>query len=197
MKSFLGFLFFVFFMGMVQAQTDADTYQNNANESYEEDTYVYPENDPTREGQQIFVEELLDLAGFVHEKIEVYQTLSNKARVFRVRFDSVNGAFVFVRWDKVKRENYIDNRRIDPGIYYSLKTAREIMRKQTDQASFGVDDAAIQAGDQESISSGELQDLREEYKLQQEERKQKEMQQQSSKRTPRLRRQRRQLKKNN
>ena len=71
------------------------------------------------------------------------------------------------------------------------------MRKQTAQASFGLDDVAIQAGDQETISSGELQDLREEFKLQQEEQKQKEMQQQSSRRTPRMRRQRRQLKKKN
>ena len=169
----------------------------NTAERFEEGEYLYPENDPSREGQQFFVEDLLDFAGYVPEKIEVYQTLSNNARVFRVKFDSVNGAFLFVRWDKVKKENYVDNRRIDPGIYYNLKTAREIMRKQTAQASFGLDDVAIQAGDQETISSGELQDLREEFKLQQEEQKQKEMQQQSSRRTPRMRRQRRQLKKKN
>ena len=176
-----------------QAQYNSE----NTAERFEEAEYLYPENDPSREGQQFFVEDLLDFAGYVPEKIEVYQTLSNNARVFRVKFDSVNGAFLFVRWDKFKKENYVDNRRIDPGIYYNLKTAREIMRKQTAQASFGVDDVAIQAGDQETISSGELQDLREEFKLQQEEQKQKEMQQQSSRRTPRMRRQRRQLKKKN
>ena len=176
-----------------QAQYESE----NTEEPFEGAEYLYPENDPSREGQQFFVEDLLDFAGYVPEKIEVYQTLSNNARVFRVKFDSVNGAFLFVRWDKVKKENYVDNRRIDPGIYYNLKTAREIMRKQTAQASFGLDDVAIQAGDQETISSGELQDLREEFKLQQEEQKQKEMQQQSSRRTPRMRRQRRQLKKKN
>ena len=176
-----------------QAQYESE----NTEEPFEGAEYLYPENDPSREGQQFFIEDLLDFAGYVPEKIEVYQTLSNNARVFRVKFDSVNGAFLFIRWDKVKKENYVDNRRIDPGIYYNLKTAREIMRKQTAQASFGVDDVAIQAGDQETISSGELLDLREEFKLQQEEQKQKEMQQQSSRRTPRMRRQRRQLKKKN
>lgn len=187
------FFCFLVFSAPIQAQYDTE----DTGDSIEEDEYLYPENDPSKDGQQFFVEDLLDFAGYVPEKIEVYQTLSNNARVFRVKFDSVNGAFLFVRWDKVKKENYIDNRRIDPGIYYNLKTAREIMRKQTTQASFGIDDAAIQAGDQETISSGELQDLREEFKLQQEEREQKEMQQKSSRRTPRMRRQRRQLKKNN
>ena len=185
---------FLLTVGYLQSQYDVE---NDYSDTVEEDVYVYPENDPSREGQQFFVADLLDFAGYVPEKIEVYQTLSNKARVFRVKFDSVNGAFIFVRWDKVKKENYIDNRRIDPGIYYNLKTAREIMRRQTEEASFGIDDAAIQAGDQEVISPGELQDFREEFKLQEKEREQKELQQQAGRRTPRMRRQRRQLKKNN
>ena len=72
-------------------------------DNYEEE-YLMPENDPSSEGQRFFVEDLLDMAGYVPEKIEVYQTLPNKARVFRVRFDSINGAFIFVRWDKkIKR----------------------------------------------------------------------------------------------
>ena len=194
MLRFLTLYCFLLTVGYLQSQYDVE---NDYSDTVEEDVYVYPENDPSREGQQFFVADLLDFAGYVPEKIEVYQTLSNKARVFRVKFDSVNGAFIFVRWDKVKKENYIDNRRIDPGIYYNLKTAREIMRKQTAEASFGIDDAAIQAGDQEVISPGELQDFREEFKLQEKEREQKELQQQAGRRTPRMRRQRRQLKKNN
>lgn len=172
-----------------QANDEYDTYE-------EEEEYLYPENDPSSDGQRYFVEDLLDFAGYVPEKIQVYQTLSNNARVFRVRFDSINGAFIFVRWDKKNKENYVANKLIDPGVYYNLKVAREVMRKQTNKASFGVEEAAIQAADQEKIGAGELQDLREQYKLDEEERKLKETQQ-SAKRTPRMRRQRRQLKKNN
>ena len=62
-----------------------------------EDEYLEPINDPSAEGQRFFVEELLDIAGYVPEKIQIYQTLPNKARVFRVKLDSVNGGFVFVR----------------------------------------------------------------------------------------------------
>ena len=170
---------------------------NDEYNTYEEvEEYLYPENDPSSDGQRYFVEDLLDFAGYVPEKIQVYQTLSNNARVFRVRFDSINGAFIFVRWDKKNKENYVANKLIDPGVYYNLKVAREVMRKQTNKASFGVEEAAIQAADQEKIGAGELQDLREQYKLDEEERKLKETQQ-SAKRTPRMRRQRRQLKKNN
>ena len=172
-----------------QANDEYDTYE-------EEEEYLYPENDPSSDGQRYFVEDLLDFAGYVPEKIQVYQTLSNNARVFRVRFDSINGAFIFVRWDKKNKENYVANKLIDPGVYYNLKVAREVMRKQTNKESFGVEEAAIQAADQEKIGAGELQDLREQYKLDEEERKLKETQQ-SAKRTPRMRRQRRQLKKNN
>ncbi len=162
----------------------------------EEEEYLYPENDPSSEGQRYFVEDLLDFAGYVPEKIQVYQTLPNNARVFRVRFDSINGAFIFVRWDKKSKENYVANKMIDPGVYYNLKVAREAMRKQTNKASFGVEEAAIQAADQEKIGAGELQDLREQYALDQEESKLKATQK-NTKRTPRMRRQRRQLKKNN
>lgn len=187
---FLSTLLVMFFITSLHAQ----------DEVYEEDeevVYLYPENDPSPEGQQGFVEELLDYAGYVPERIEIYQNLPNNARVFRVRFDSINGAFIFIRWDKAKKENYVANKMIDPGVYYNLKTAREIMRKQTNQANFVKEDAALQAGDQDKISSGELQDLREEFKLKEEERKANELNQQSKKRTPRMRRQRRQLKKNN
>ena len=60
-------------------------------------------NDPSLETQTAFVSELLYVAGYVPEKIEVYQTLPNYAHVFRVKLDSVNGGFIFVRWDKNKK----------------------------------------------------------------------------------------------
>lgn len=152
--------------------------QDNDSELSDEEYYsLYPEplNDPSSEGQRFFVEDLLDVAGYVPERIEIYQTLPNKARVFRVKFDSINGAFMFVRWDKKKGENVLANKLIDPGVYLDLKTAQEIMRKQTDKATFGVDDVALQAADQEQINGGELQELREEYQLQEEEKKRAEM----------------------
>ena len=154
------------------------TYAQDDSELTDEEYYqLYPEplNDPSSEGQRFFVEDLLDVAGYVPERIEIYQSLPNNARVFRVRFDSINGAFMFVRWDKKNKENVLANKLIDPGVYLNLKTAQEIMRKQTDQASFGVDDVALQASDQEQINSGELQEFREEYKLLEEEKKLKEM----------------------
>ena len=189
------YLFLVACFWLFPLWSQEDNYSNSYADSEDEEIYLMPENDPSTEGQRFFVEELLDIAGYVPERIQVYQTLPNKARVFRVRFDSINGAFVFVRWDKKNKENYIDNKMIDPGVYYNLKVAREVMRRQTDQASFGAEDAAMQAPDQESISGGELQDLREQYKLDQKERELKESEQQVSKRTPRMRRQRRLLKK--
>ena len=126
-------------------------------------------------GQTFFVEDLLKIAGYNIEKIQIYQTLPNNARVFRVKIDSVTGGFIFVRWNKDKNENYIDNKLIDPGIYFNLNAAREIMRKQTEKASFGVDDVAIQAPDQEQIGSEELNQFREEFKLKEEEKKLKEL----------------------
>ena len=125
-------------------------------------------------GQTFFVEDLLKIAGYKAEKIQIYQTLPNNARVFRVKIDSVSGGFIFVRWDKDKNENYVDNKLIDPGIYFNLNAAKEIMRKQTEKANFGVDDVAIQAPDQEQIGSEELTQFREEFKLKEEEKKAKE-----------------------
>lgn len=152
--------------------------QQDTSEMSDEDYYeMYPEplNDPSSEGQRFFVEDLLDVAGYVLKRIEIYQTLPNNARVFRVKFDSINGAFMFVRWDKKNKENVLANKLIDPGVYLNLKTAQEIMRKQTDQASFSVNDVSLQASDQEQINSGELQELREEFKLKEEEKKLQEM----------------------
>ena len=97
-----------------------------------------------------------------------------------MKLDSGNeGGFVFVRWDKKKKENYVANKMIDPGIYYSLKASKEIMRKQTKKASFGVDDIAIQAVDQEKIKSEEIEQFRQEYDLQQKEKELKKIEQQN------------------
>ena len=132
-------------------------------------------------GQTFFVEDLLKIAGYNIEKIQIYQTLPNNARVFRVKIDSVTGGFIFVRWNKDKNENYIDNKLIDPGIYFNINAAREIMRQQTEKASFGVDDVAIQAPDQERIGSEELNQFREEFKLKEEEKKLKELESKNQK----------------
>ena len=123
------------------------------------------------EGQTTFVEELMDIAGYKPEKIEIYQTLPNIAKVFRVKLDSVNGGFVFIRWDSKKKENYVANKMIDPGVYFNLKAAKEIMRKQTDKAYFTVEDVLPQSPDQEQINIGELNQFREEFELKEEEKR--------------------------
>ncbi len=134
-------------------------------------SYFNPLNDPTVEGQTNFVEELMDIAGYKPEKIEIYQTLPNRAKVFRVKLDSVNGGFVFIRWDSKKKENYVANKMIDPGVYFNLKAAKEIMRKHTDKAYFTVEDVLPQAHDQEQINIGELNQFREEFELKEEEKR--------------------------
>lgn len=138
---------------------------NTFSQDYYEDEFFEPLNDSSLNGQRLFVEELLDIAGFVPEKIWVYQTLPNKAHVFRVKLDSIYGGFVFVRWDKTKGENYVANKLIDPGLYLNLKSAKEIMRKQTDKATLSVNDVSIQASDQEIISEDELYGFRREFEL--------------------------------
>ena len=120
-------------------------------------------NDPSLVTQTAFVEELLYVAGYVPEKIEVYQSLPNYSHVFRVKLDSVTGGFVFVRWDKQKKQHYVANKMIDPGVYYNLKSAQEIMRKQTQNASFSIEDGALQASDQQKIGDEDLDELRQQY----------------------------------
>jgi hypothetical protein len=105
-------------------------------------------DDPSVETQFAFVEELLYVAGYIPEEIQIYQTLPNYAHVYRVKLDSVNGGFMFIRWDKKKKEHFLANKMIDPGLYYNLKAAREIMRKQTNNANFTVEDISLQASDQ-------------------------------------------------
>lgn len=117
-------------------------------------------SDPSPETQFAFVEELLYVAGYVPKKVIVYQTLPNHAHVYRVTLDSVNGGFVFVRWNKEKKEHYVANKMIDPGLYYNLNAAREIMRKQTRKASFGSEDIGLQASDQFKISNEDIEGLR-------------------------------------
>lgn len=163
-------LLLLFFMG---------TFIQLFSQEYQE--YLEPINDPSAEGQRFFVQDLLDIAGYVPENIQIYQTLPNRARVFRVKLDSINGGFVFVRWDKAKKENYVANKMIDPKVYYNLKTAKEIMRQQTDKKEFNIEDGALQAPDQETISSEDLEGLRLEYELQQEEKKLRELEKASKK----------------
>ena len=153
--------FFILSMQILKSQNDNSQISS----------YFNPLNDPTLEGQTTFVEELMDIAGYNPEKIEIYQTLPNRAKVFRVKLDSVNGGFVFIRWDSKKKENYVANKMIDPGFYFNLKAAKEIMRKQTDKAYFSVDDVLPQAPDQEQINIGELNQFREEFELKEEEKR--------------------------
>jgi len=163
-------LILFFSMPFLHAQEEND-YDDTEEENYD---ILLPLNDPTSEGQTLFVEELLDLAGYVPEKIVIYQTLPNNARVFRVRLDSVTGGFVFVRFDKKSKENFVANKMIDPGVYFNLQAAKEIMRRQTDKATLNKSDVAIQASDQERITNGELNNLREGFQVKEEERLQQE-----------------------
>lgn len=120
-------------------------------------------SDSSLETQYSFVQELLYVAGYVPEKITVYQTLPNNAHVYRVTLDSVYGGFLFVRWNKKDKKHYVANKMIDAGMYYNLKAAEEIMRKQTENASFSADDISIQAGDQFKISGKDINGLRSEF----------------------------------
>lgn len=179
MQNFLISLFLIgSFAAFGQNLNTNSTASVNENTSSSEEEFVYrgPISDNTKEGQVQFVLDLLDLAGYVVDKIVVYQNLPNHARVFRVRYnDDTQGGFIFVRWDKKKKENFIDNKRIDAGMYYNLKAAKEIMREQTNKDYFLVEDAALQAADQEKISPEDLEGLRQQYDLDQEEKKLREL----------------------
>ena len=150
--------------------------------STEEIVFQDPINDNSINGQKDFVQELMSLAGYSVDEITVYQNLPNHAKIFRVIYNEESqSGFIFIRWDKKKKENYVANKMIDQGVYYNLKAAKEIMRQQTDKAAFNVEDAALQAPDQEKISKEDLEGLREEYTLQQEEKKLKELEKASNK----------------
>ena len=164
----------------IQAQGEYET--SYAAEIEEEVTYFEPINDPTSEGQTTFVLELLDLAGYHIDQIKIYQTLPNNARVFQVKYnDNLQGGFIFIRWNKEKNENYVANKLIDPGVYYNLKAAKEIMRRQTDKKDFSVEEAALQAPDQEKISPEDLEGLRQQYDLDQEKKKLQELEKAAAK----------------
>ena len=145
---------------------------NDSDEEYYNDEF-YSLYDHSLEGQKMFVEDLLDTAGYIIKSIETYQTLPNNSRIFRVDIENSDGGFIFIRWDKKNKENYVDNKLIDSEIYYNLNAAKEIKRKQTDQESFGIEDIAIQASDQQKITTEEITILREEYKKMKEEREEK------------------------
>lgn len=142
---------------------------NDSDEEYYNDEF-YSLYDYSLEGQKMFVEDLLDTAGYIIKSIETYQTLPNNSRIFRVDLENSESGFIFIRWDKKNKENYIDNKLIDSEIYYNLNAAKEIKRKQTDLESFGIEDIAIQASDQQKITTEEITILREEYQKMKEER---------------------------
>ena len=146
---------------------------NDSDEEYYDDEF-YSLYDYSLEGQKMFVEDLLDTAGYIIKSIETYQTLPNNSRIFRVDLENSDGGFIFIRWDKKKKENYVDNKLIDSKIYYNLNAAKEIKRKQTEKESFGIEDIAIQASDQEKITTEEITLLRQEYKEMIEEREEQE-----------------------
>ena len=156
--------------------------QSNDKNSTGEVVFQNPINDNSITGQKDFIQELMYLAGYTVDKITVYQNLPNHAKIFRVIYNEESqSGFIFIRWDKKKKENYVANKMIDQGVYYNLKAAKEIMRQQTDKAAFNVEDAALQAPDQEKITKEDLEGLREEYILQQEEKKLKELEKASNK----------------
>lgn len=153
-----------------------------AQPTQEEIVYQGPINDNTIAGQKDFVNDLMTLAGYAVDEISVYQNLSNYAKIFRVIYNEESqSGFIFIRWDKKKKENYIANKMIDPKVYYNLKAAKEVMREQTDKKAFNVDDIALQAPDQEPLSTEDLEGLRQEYDLQQEEKKLRELEKVSKK----------------
>ena len=180
MKTYRLLFFLILFSSPIFAQID---------ESVEEDTpYLAPLNDKSLAGQQQYVIELLALAGYTVDDIIVYQTLPKNAKVFQVKFEnSPTGGFVFVRWNKEKKENYVANKLIDAGFYYNLKAANEIYRKQTDSLYFSVTHKALQAPDQDEISEEDLENFRLEYDLQQEEKKLLELEKQSKSKAKRER----------
>ena len=172
-KSFI--LLFLFCGGTSIAQS---------NDLKEEEDMVYqgPINDNTINGQKEFVNDLMALAGYTVDEISVYQNLPNYAKIFRVTYnEETQSGFIFIRWDKKKKENYVANKMIDPNVYYNLKAAKEVMREQTDKKAFNVDDIALQAPDQEKLSAEDLEGLRQEYELQQEEKKLKALEKENKK----------------
>ena len=161
---------------------------SQTNDAYPEDdtTFLAPLNDNSSLGQMYFVEGLMNIAGYSIDFIEVHQTLPNNARRFRVLYDEEQqSGFIFIRWDKKKKENYVANKMIDPGVYYNLNAAKEIMREQTDKKEFLVEDAALQAPDQEKLTADELEGLRQQYELDQEEKKLKELEKANKKKRKR------------
>lgn len=166
---------FLFWTGIILAQSTDQI-------AAEEIVYQDPLYDNTIVGQKDFVYNLMSLAGYTVDEIIVYQNLPNHAKIFRVIYNEESqSGFIFIRWDKKKKENYVANKMIDQEVYYNLKVAKEIMRQQTDKKAFNVEDAALQAPDQEKITKEDLEGLREEYTLQQEEKKLKELEKANNK----------------
>ena len=64
-------LIFLLFASFFEINAQFDDYDED---EYEE-IYLEPINDKSDEGQKIFVEELLDLAGYIVDEIKIYQRL--------------------------------------------------------------------------------------------------------------------------
>jgi hypothetical protein len=60
---------------------------------------------------------------------------------------------------------------IDPGFYYNLNVARELMRSQAQKTFFTSEDIAIQASDQKKINIQDIQEIRENFELKEEEKR--------------------------
>lgn len=177
----LSVFFICVFYGHAQNELTLDQSPIEEEENIET-TSLLPVNDNTTDGQRNFVYDLMNLAGYAVDQIIVYQNLPNNAKIFRVVFNEESeSGFIFIRWDKKKKENYVANKMIDPEVYYNLKTAKEIMRQQTDKRAFNVDDIALQAPDQETLSQEDFEGLREVYNLKQEEKKLKALEKASKK----------------
>lgn len=132
--------------------------------------YIESINDPSLAGQRHFVSELFEITGHEINRIQIHQSLANQARVFRVKYNkNTQGSFVMVRWDKKKKENFIANKLIDPGVYYNLNAVLELIREQTKKSFFTPRDVALQPRDQEKLSPEDLIGLREIHRLKEEE----------------------------
>ena len=154
------FLFVISCLFSFLTFSQEERYEDLSNANVDEYEILAPINDPSSQGQRLFVEELLDVAGYAPEKITVYQTLPNAARVYRVQLDSINSGLIFIRWNSTKKENFIANKLIEPEWYYNLNVAREVLRKQTEKTTFSVNDVALQAPDQTKITPEELKAFR-------------------------------------
>ena len=63
--------------------------------------------------------------------------------------------------------------------WFCIKAAKQIMVRQTDKATFTKEDIAIQAPDQQKINERDIEEFREEFKVEERERIEKELEKKS------------------